>query len=418
MASDDDQDYVRDSWPKTSDGEDFDGFNLLNLVRAGSSPFKDTWNVNKLLQEIEAHTLAQGLHMTLSDQREILVRLGRSDVNMLNYKGFPLDSMIRELDFESAVYALLAGHTEIPVSALHFSRPPIKHNVGTDYDVERSVQGRQLMVFDKHPGKSNVWWELSPGGRDDLISQAARIRASLFKYDPPRDFLATYTLPRIFPFMPAKLPVQVEPTREFWLAVFRSKLEATIKNEGDMIGWEDDNNTVGEEAMKAKQSLLRFLPHMLPSEEDDQYLYRMVLEHGDFGIHNMSIVVDADMNHVHITSLYDWETGCIWPALLADPEMALAVDLIADDNAKPAIKRVWEEAATEDLNDFKNHTKNYIETLYHHAPDFERVIKVGKDAHYLWFKLKDWRGDDPEDFFGELGAWAERRMAEMGVPFG
>ncbi|KAG8667814.1 hypothetical protein FPOAC2_13013 [Fusarium poae] len=356
--------------------------------------------------------------MTLSDQREILVRLGRSDVNMLNYKGFPLDSMIRELDFESAVYTLLTGHTEIPVSALHFSRPPIKHNVGTDYDVEISVQGRQLMVFDKHPGKSNVWWELSPGGRNDLVSEAARIRASLFKYDPPKDFVSTYTLPRIFPFMPAKLPVQVELTREFWLAVFRSKLEATIKNEGDMIGWEDDNNTVGEEAMKAKQSLLRFLPHMLPSEEDDQYLYRMVLEHGDFGIHNMSITAEADMNHVHITSIYDWETGCIWPALLADPEMALAVDLIADDNAKPAIKRVWEEAAPEDLNDFTNHAKNYIETLYQHAPDFERVIKVGKDARYLWFKLKDWRGDDPEDFFEELGTWAERRMADMGVPFG
>jgi hypothetical protein len=179
--------------------------------------------------------------------------------------------------------------------------------------------------------------------------------------------------------MPAKLPVQVELTREFWLAVFRSKLEATIKNEGDMIGWEDDNNTVGEEAMKAKQSLLRFLPHMLPSEEDDQYLYRMVLEHGDFGIHNMSITAEADMNHVHITSIYDWETGCIWPALLADPEMALAVDLIADDNAKPAIKRVWEEAAPEDLNDFTNHAKNYIEVrFYHPFPIYTRIPTLSR----------------------------------------
>jgi hypothetical protein len=124
--------------------------------------------------------------MTLSDQREILVRLGRSDVNMLNYKGFPLDSMIRELDFESAVYTLLTGHTEIPVSALHFSRPPIKHNVGTDYDVEISVQGRQLMVFDKHPGKSNVWWELSPGGRVSSYFRPFRYHVTNASFVPSR----------------------------------------------------------------------------------------------------------------------------------------------------------------------------------------------------------------------------------------
>ena len=29
--------------------------------------------------------------------------------------------------------------------------------------------------------------------------------------------------------------------------------------------------------------------------------------------------------------------------------------------------------------------------------------------------VREWRGDDPEGYFGDLGAWAERRMKELGV---
>lgn len=186
----------------------------------------------------------------------------------------------------------------------------------------------------------------------------------MFNYDPPKDFVATFLLQRIFAFMPSELPCPVEPTRDFWLTVFRCKIEATIKNEGDMIGWESDHNTVGPEALKAKQSLLRFLPHMLPSEENEKDLYRMVLEHGDFGIHNMSITTEVDKNHVHIKSLYDWETGCIWPAMLSDPEMALPVDLNIDENGKPTITRVSEDETAENRNEYMNHAKNYIEVCY------------------------------------------------------
>ena len=43
-----------------------------------------------------------------------------------------------------------------------------------------------------------------------------------------------------------------------------SKIEATIGNIGDMIGWKDDNNTVGPIAAVAKQSLLRLILHIMP----------------------------------------------------------------------------------------------------------------------------------------------------------
>ena len=54
-----------------------------------------------------------------------------------------------------------------------------------------------------------------------------------------------------------------------------------------MIGWEDDDTTVGPVAAAAKQSLLQLIPHIIPVDYDGKYFYRLVLEHGDLGIHNV-----------------------------------------------------------------------------------------------------------------------------------
>jgi hypothetical protein len=56
-----------------------------------------------------------------------------------------------------------------------------------------------------------------------------------------------------------------------------------------------------------------------------------------------------------------------------------------------------------------------LQALFHKAPDYKHAIRAGKDARHLWFALRDWRGDDPEDYFGDLGAWAEKRMKKFGV---
>ena len=61
-----------------------------------------------------------------------------------------------------------------------------------------------------------------------------------------------------------------------------------------MIGWEDDNASVGPIAAAAKQSLLRLIPHFIPLHNDGKGLYRLVLEHSDFGVHNMLITEDAN----------------------------------------------------------------------------------------------------------------------------
>ena len=43
----------RDDWPKMPDDSDFDGKQLLTLVRSGNSPFHGVWDVNLLIREIE-----------------------------------------------------------------------------------------------------------------------------------------------------------------------------------------------------------------------------------------------------------------------------------------------------------------------------------------------------------------------------
>ena len=126
-----------------------------------------------------------------------------------------------------------------------------------------------------------------------------------------------------------------------------------------MIGWEDDNNTVGPIAAAAKQSLLRLIPHIMPEDSDQSSLYRLVLEHGDFGIHNMSITMNAN-DQPFVTSLYDWETGCIVPAILSDPLMAVWVDLVTDENGAPSFIRVPDDATSDDRAQFMIWTRQYF----------------------------------------------------------
>jgi hypothetical protein len=57
----------------------------------------------------------------------------------------------------------------------------------------------------------------------------------------------------------------------------------------------------------------------------------------------------------------------------------------------------------------------FFQKLYNEEPNYEIAIKAGKDVRHLWFALRDWRGGNSEEFFGDLGAWAEKRMKELGV---
>ena len=126
-----------------------------------------------------------------------------------------------------------------------------------------------------------------------------------------------------------------------------------------MIGWESDNTTVGPAAAAARQSLLQPIPHIIPLHDDGKGLYRFILEHGDFGIHNMSITEDANGLPL-VTSVYDWETACIVPAILSDPSMAVEVDLVTNEDAAPSFTRVSDDATPTDLKNYTIWAEQYF----------------------------------------------------------
>lgn len=129
--------------------------------------------------------------------------------------------------------------------------------------------------------------------------------------------------------------------------MFESKIKAIIPNLGEKIGFEDDNYTVGPIAAAATRYLLRALPSILPADSKQPSLYRLVLEHGNFGLHNMSITLDANHNPL-VTSLYDWEAGNIVRAILSNPMMTLYFDLVEDKNGAPSVTREDEFASSEE----------------------------------------------------------------------
>ncbi|KAK0733205.1 hypothetical protein B0T26DRAFT_808050 [Lasiosphaeria miniovina] len=386
MSSEDNGCLIIDDWPMMLDGSDYDRKQLLSLVRDNHSPFRDAWNVKSLIREVEAAVDDEvvdipivtrgssnlGLHCRLSNKQDIVVRLGRSDVNEPDYDGPSMELILSGIELQVAVNGLLERIPDIPNSRpVHFRAPA-------------SISGRPLMVFEKKDGRANVWEESSPVGKGSLLAQAACIRASLFNFMVPRDFITKWLLLRTFNFIPEELPIPITFTRAFWTAVLAAMVEVTIGSERDMIGWESDNDTVGPKLIKAKQAVLSLIPHILPDCPDKERLcYRPVLEHGDFGIYNMCVAVDEPGGEARITSLFDWETGCTVPAHLADPEMTVLVDLTADEKGHPTITRVEDDATQEYPHEYMGHARQYLRVLYAHAPEFESAIAAGRDARHL-----------------------------------
>ncbi|KAJ7459726.1 hypothetical protein FB451DRAFT_557131 [Mycena latifolia] len=404
--------WCRDEWPK-----DFDGTGLLE--RSGEPLFR--FSVPDVFSEVEENLGCRvigvphvgmgsnyfGIHIQIDNGKDALVRVRRSDVNWPRYDGWPIAELAVEIEFEAATYQLLRANREILVSNLLYYRRPVQRNSKDLAEIPKDLLGRPIFVFEKAEGVDNVW-PVDRNKRLAILAQSARIRAALFRFDVPLDF-AKLWLPRCPP-NPKVLPGDVEPTRNFAIHFLVSKVEETIKNEGDVIGWEPDHNVVGPMAARAKQSLLRLIPHVFPVEEEHYDLYRLVLEHGDFGIHNMTIT-DADTPAV--TSLYDWEKGHIVPALLSDPQIATEVDLEINGEGCPILSRVMNEPTAKYVAEYESYAKHYFKILHERAPEYIPVVKAGTDARHIWFTLKAWRDEGPEEYFGRLGSWADRRWQEL-----
>jgi len=219
----------------------------------------------------------------------------------------------------------------------------------------------------------------------------------------------------------------VAPTRDYAHALIEAKINETIGNEGDTIGWVGPGGQfVGPRAVAAKHSLLRLLPAVLPPEEDDPQIYRLVLEHNDFGVHNMTI--DLTANGPKVTSVFDWEAGTVVPALLSDTQVWVACKLRADGQGGVQIlamddtyenAEMWAKTYVDaSCYSHNNLVTNLIITpssqaLFNLAPDYERAIRAGRDAMHIWMMFKKWREEDAEVYFGDLGSWADKRLLEL-----
>ncbi|POS73687.1 hypothetical protein DHEL01_v207918 [Diaporthe helianthi] len=98
--------------------------------------------------------------------------------------------------------------------------------------------------------------------------------------------------------------------------------------------------TVGPRALATKKSLFRFIPLIPPPEGEKDELYRLILQHDDFSLHNMMVYVDEQTGDIELTSVYDWETACIVPVILSEIDFLIYncdFKLVVDDKGEPSV---------------------------------------------------------------------------------
>lgn len=102
--------------------------------------------------------------------------------------------------------------------------------------------------------------------------------------------------------------------------------------------------------------LLRVIPYILP-KVDGESLYRLVLQHDDLRLHNMSIFVNGS-GQATVTSIYDWQTANI----VSDFDFSTAgCDLRVDDAGRPWVHtRSPSEAGAERLAKNQQHSEDFL----------------------------------------------------------
>lgn len=106
----------------------------------------------------------EGFHIKTSNGLDMVARLARSDVNMPNFEGFPIEEQELEVIFEAAVYNLLRTESDIRTSRLLYHRVPALHP-GPKLVIPQDLAGRRLFLFEKAEGVNNVWDELNAANK-------------------------------------------------------------------------------------------------------------------------------------------------------------------------------------------------------------------------------------------------------------
>jgi hypothetical protein len=184
------------------------------------------------------------------------------------------------------------------------------------------------------------------------------VRAALFNFQLPNDFVARYLGQRLDFTHPRSVPSPVEGKRWFWESIMVEEIKAIIKNEGDAIEWYPYNEIAGPEALNAKESLLRALPYIL-SPETSAGRYRFVLE-PEFAVENITIHIGQD-GRPRVTSIFDLGRAKIKPAMLVEPIVELSeVGLTVDSRFEPDTTFVSMHATDAKKEEYQEWATQYL----------------------------------------------------------
>ncbi|KAM4057244.1 3-hydroxybutyryl-CoA dehydratase [Hirsutella rhossiliensis] len=448
--NDDDERALPDDWPTAQDGSEWDGTRLLDLTRRGESPFGAAWNVEAFIGEVEQILNASvvdiptvsrganhyGLHVQLDSRPDVVARLSRHDVNSPGFHGSDLEAKQRQLSrFEIATYDALQPlarasqphgrvfggrplHHRDPVAwragaGVAPPSPPFPHDASASMPpLCRTVLGRRLFLFEKSPGEGYDyvrWRALSPAKKSFLLAQSARVAATLFQYRLPAEYASTWLPVRITEHQQNYVSQrEVTPTRDFCASLLHTRIEAALSRLALRLPH------LAPRALLVRQDLDWLVPRVLPQAGNglsETALYRFVLDHGDFGIHNMTIATD-DHGRPYITSVYDWEAASIVPALLSEPKMVVTADLVVNDEGEPAISRWGDGDSISHMGEYLEWSNEYYKELFRQSPEYRGVIMASGDARRIWFAMREFEVEDHRQRLVWLSGWARRKVAE------
>lgn len=193
---------IYDEWPKLPDGVDWDGTNLLDLVKLGQNPFGDALDVQALVREIESSINIEiadipivshganhfGFHVKTSTGRLIVARLSRGDMNRGCFDAEAMNQQVMHDHFELAVYEALESLGGVFGCGPLYHRDPVRCDDG---NLLTPNKGRRLFLFEKVEGDMyhyGCWRALDEKQKICLLIRSASVSAALFRFQLPEKF--------------------------------------------------------------------------------------------------------------------------------------------------------------------------------------------------------------------------------------
>ncbi|KAI9902384.1 hypothetical protein N3K66_001736 [Trichothecium roseum] len=404
--------------------EDWDGLNLCQPTIDGTHHFEGYWSLESFMAEVEVALLAKivdiplttyganhfGLFIQLEDHRaKVLARLSRSDLNNPKCHPCAMKQQIKHDHFELATYRVLVTLGSPFNCEPLYHRDPIRKSRSLSFTHSPDISGRRLFIFAKAEGEHlhyGRWRALEDEQKDCLLIRSARLSAMQFRLTLPQHYVDAWLWERIF--NTSRLPdgVKVEPTRDFCVALLKAEVEVTVGATAAAASTARN--------LELRDALIKLIPSVVPQPKDaeeNDVLYRFALDHGDFGVHNMTVTADP-AGLPRVTSVFDWEGGSIVPAILTEPKMVVTVDLTIGRCGRPSIGR-WGDGDTPDkMDEYEHWSEVYYSALFQKAPELRVVIARGLYARYMWFMMRKIRNETNQNTVAEdleqLTRWVEK----------